>query len=130
MEYFLPVPVGALPRPRRAGRAGQCQDHHGKGASRPRRPAVEPLRALPKNERDLAIAAANAWVLAFGRCGRCGRYFAMLIRISFSPTAASPIEVLHSRLESCRSRRTGAHGRVAHPGPLARSRCILFDALL
>jgi hypothetical protein len=27
--------------------------------------AVEPLRALPKNERDLAIAAANAWVLAF-----------------------------------------------------------------
>jgi hypothetical protein len=23
------------------------------------------LRALPKNERDLAIAAANAWVLAF-----------------------------------------------------------------
>jgi hypothetical protein len=28
-------------------------------------PAVEPLRALPKNERDLAIAAANAWVLAF-----------------------------------------------------------------
>ena len=28
-------------------------------------PAVEPLRALPKNERDLAIAAGNAWVLAF-----------------------------------------------------------------
>jgi hypothetical protein len=28
-------------------------------------PAVEPLRALPKNERDLAIAASNAWVLAF-----------------------------------------------------------------
>ena len=28
-------------------------------------PAVEPLRALPKHERDLAIAAANAWVLAF-----------------------------------------------------------------
>jgi hypothetical protein len=28
-------------------------------------PAVEPLRALPKNERDLAIAARNAWVLAF-----------------------------------------------------------------
>ncbi|MGI8859753.1 MAG: ATP-binding protein [Rubrobacteraceae bacterium] len=27
--------------------------------------AVEPLRALPKNERDLAIAAGNAWVLAF-----------------------------------------------------------------
>jgi hypothetical protein len=28
-------------------------------------PAVEPLRALPKNERDLAIAAGNAWILAF-----------------------------------------------------------------
>src|SRR5918998_527290 len=28
-------------------------------------PAIEPLRALPKNERDLAIAAGNAWVLAF-----------------------------------------------------------------
>jgi hypothetical protein len=28
-------------------------------------PAVEALRALPKNERDLAIAAGNAWVLAF-----------------------------------------------------------------
>jgi hypothetical protein len=28
-------------------------------------PAVEPLRALPRNERDLAIAAGNAWVLAF-----------------------------------------------------------------
>lgn len=28
-------------------------------------PAVEPLRALPKSERDLAIAAGNAWVLAF-----------------------------------------------------------------
>jgi hypothetical protein len=28
-------------------------------------PAVEPLRTLPKNERDLAIAAGNAWVLAF-----------------------------------------------------------------
>jgi hypothetical protein len=28
-------------------------------------PAVEPLRALPKNERDLAIAAGNSWVLAF-----------------------------------------------------------------
>jgi hypothetical protein len=27
--------------------------------------AVEPLRALPKNERDLAIAAGNSWVLAF-----------------------------------------------------------------
>jgi hypothetical protein len=27
-------------------------------------PAVEPLRALPKNERDLAIAASSAWVLA------------------------------------------------------------------
>jgi hypothetical protein len=27
--------------------------------------AVEPLRALPKNERDLAIAAGNTWVLAF-----------------------------------------------------------------
>src|SRR5918995_5495202 len=28
-------------------------------------PAVEPLRALPRSERDLAIAAGNAWVLAF-----------------------------------------------------------------
>jgi hypothetical protein len=28
-------------------------------------PAVDPLRALPRNERDLAIAAGNAWVLAF-----------------------------------------------------------------
>src|SRR5918995_3797001 len=28
-------------------------------------PAVEALRALPRSERDLAIAAANAWVLAF-----------------------------------------------------------------
>lgn len=28
-------------------------------------PAVEPLRSLPKNERDLAIAAGNSWVLAF-----------------------------------------------------------------
>ena len=28
-------------------------------------PAVEPLRALPKNERDLAIAANNSWVLAY-----------------------------------------------------------------
>jgi hypothetical protein len=28
-------------------------------------PAVEPLRALPRSERDLAISAANAWVLAF-----------------------------------------------------------------
>jgi len=28
-------------------------------------PAVEALRALPKNERDLAIAAGNGWVLAF-----------------------------------------------------------------
>jgi len=28
-------------------------------------PAVEPLRVLPKNERDLAKAAGNAWVLAF-----------------------------------------------------------------
>jgi hypothetical protein len=28
-------------------------------------PAVEPLRALPRSERDLAIAAGNVWVLAF-----------------------------------------------------------------
>ncbi len=28
-------------------------------------PAVEPLRALPRSERDFAIAAGNAWVLAF-----------------------------------------------------------------
>jgi hypothetical protein len=28
-------------------------------------PAIEPLRALPKSERDLAIAAGNTWVLAF-----------------------------------------------------------------
>jgi hypothetical protein len=28
-------------------------------------PAVEPLRALPKSERDLAIAAGNAWILAY-----------------------------------------------------------------
>jgi hypothetical protein len=28
-------------------------------------PAVEPLRALPKSERDLAIAAGNSWVLAY-----------------------------------------------------------------
>ena len=28
-------------------------------------PAVEPLRSLPKNERDLAIAAGNAWILAY-----------------------------------------------------------------
>jgi len=27
-------------------------------------PAVEPLRSLPKSERDLAIAAGNAWILA------------------------------------------------------------------
>jgi hypothetical protein len=28
-------------------------------------PAIEPLRALPRNERDMAIAAGNAWILAF-----------------------------------------------------------------
>ena len=28
-------------------------------------PAVEPLRGLPRSERDLAIAAGNVWVLAF-----------------------------------------------------------------
>jgi hypothetical protein len=28
-------------------------------------PAVEALRALPKSERDLAVAAGNAWILAY-----------------------------------------------------------------
>jgi hypothetical protein len=28
-------------------------------------PAVEPLRSLPRSERDLAIAASNSWVLAY-----------------------------------------------------------------